>query len=76
VSSLFFHFFSLFSFFFFISYSPKLFPLSQAASVATCGWQIVTGEPILPVIARASELALAFGTHPMAVKRSDPRNAL
>ena len=24
----------------------------------------------------ASELALAFGTHPVAVKRSDPRNAL
>ena len=24
----------------------------------------------------ASELALAFGTHPLAVKRSDPRNPL
>jgi hypothetical protein len=35
VSRLFFHFLSFFSFFFFISSFSKLFPLSQAASVAT-----------------------------------------
>jgi len=44
---------------------------------SACGWRIVTGGPILPVIAlRASELALAFGTDPVAVKRSDPQDAL
>ena len=31
--------------------------------------------PILPVMASESELALTFGV-PVAVKRSDPRNAL
>jgi hypothetical protein len=30
----------------------------------------------LPVIALESELSLTFGTHPVAVKRPDPRNAL
>ena len=34
------------------------------------------GRADLPVIGCASELALAFGTHPVAVKRSDPRNVL
>ena len=39
-------------------------------------WRIVTGEPILRLIALRSGLSLTFGTHPMAMKRSDPRNAL
>src|SRR6516162_785832 len=34
------------------------------------------GRADLPVIGCASELALAFGTHPVAMKRSDPRNVL
>src|SRR5205807_7366945 len=44
-----------------------------------CVWRIVTGEPILQVIAlRSCEsgLSLTFGTHPVAVKRSDPRSTL
>ena len=41
-----------------------------------CAWRIVTGEPILRLIALRSGLSLTFGTHPVAVKRSEPRSAL